>query len=240
MKYRRRTDMKSTKKTPAHYANRVVEVGWEGLSLQEAKWVNANAVAVASQLPRPLAYSLLDLLDVPVPPGFKALPPRRQNIERARAILGILVAKGNAHTLRTCDRLGGTFNAADVCARTGWTKRTLNKAKRENRVMSFRLPDSSADLFPKLQFDGGEVRPWIPELLKYTGNGFAALSFLTARRVSLRGKAYAEKLRDDLFGEKIVTQMLVRAHKFGDPAASPTPPVQLPQSEPLRAKTRNL
>jgi len=138
-------------------------------------------------------------------------------------LLHLLEAQGDEHTLRTFGRIGTPLRVQDVRNLTGWSKSGVHKAKSENRLMAFRLPGQSIDLFPLLQFepskDGSKVRAWMPELLGSTGNGSAALHFLTARRTSLGGKSYAEKLAETEYEPALVAQMLVQARRIGEPAA---------------------
>lgn len=139
------------------------------------------------------------------------------------ALMKFLVARGDEHTLQTYGRLGAVLRASDVRIFTGWSKRRLQKAKSENRLIAFRLPGQSNDLFPFIQFEPSEnkahVRAWVSNLLLYTGNGTHALHFLTVRRKSLEGKSYAEKLAETANNPTLVSQMLSQAARIGNPAA---------------------
>jgi len=132
-------------------------------------------------------------------------------------LMKFLVARGDKHSLQTYGRIGAVLRASDVRNFTHWSKSGLHKAKSENRLLAFRLPGQSIDLFPVIQFEPSKnratVRAWVSTLLSHTGNGTYALHFLTVRRKSLRGKSYAEKLAEANHSETLVAKMLSQASR---------------------------
>lgn len=127
--------------------------------------------------------------------------------------------KGAVVQQRTEKRIGSTLRATEVAELTGVSRSAVQKAKTAGKVFAFRSPGIRHDLFPVLQFKGAEVREWVEPLLAATGQGSAALHFLTVNRHSLDGRSYAEILRKTPRNSNVITAMLAQAIRIGNPGA---------------------
>lgn len=127
---------------------------------------------------------------------------------------------GEVQASEIAAQIGDVISAEGVGRLLGLTKSAVRKAKRENRLLAFKLLGRPGDFFPIFQLEKGKVRPWIGPLLSVIGNGMPAIQFLTVKRRSLDGASYFNLLRDDSQA-KIVDAMLEHARGIGDPAAIP-------------------
>ncbi len=85
---------------------------------------------------------------------------------------------------------GEAISAEAVGALLRVGRAAVHKAKDEGRLLAYQEPGKRTFNFPIFQFDGAAVAPWVTEVIDVTGNGFAALHFLTVERKQLGGESH--------------------------------------------------
>jgi hypothetical protein len=105
-----------------------------------------------------------------------------------------LRARATEEQARIIDAVGGLLTSEEVAELLGYESRqTPNNKKRSGELLSVSFPNRRGDFFPVCQFDGKQIRSWIPELLKRI-DGWAALAFLTAKYEKIDGLSYLDVL----------------------------------------------
>jgi hypothetical protein len=154
---------------------------------------------------------------------------------QAEEIWRLLTLRGESKAARLASQLGKAVSAQEFCGLLGYSKSGVHKAKTENRLLAFRLPGDTMDLFPLFQVEKGKVLTWIPLLLGLIGNGLPVVHFLGVHRKSLGGASFSDLLRQGN-NPKMIESMLKRAENMGNAAAEGD---FAPHSE-SAAKTREL
>lgn len=144
---------------------------------------------------------------------------RQRSKQTAAQVMDLLLTQGDELLQKTAERIGLTLRSADVCMMIDLSKSAVHKAKAEDRIFAYRLEGTNHDVFPALQFDGGKIRDWVAPLLADVGNGTSALVFLTARRATLDGSSYAERLQRTPKDVKVIATMLHTAASYARPSA---------------------
>lgn len=132
-----------------------------------------------------------------------------------RPIRDLLVLRGAGKAFEFAERIGDIVTTEGATKILGLSKSGVHKAKTENRLLAFQLPNQALDLFPVFQVEKGKVLPWIPKLLATIGNGFPAVHFLVARRNHLAATSYFEKLKREE-DPQLIKEMLERAQSIGE------------------------
>jgi hypothetical protein len=103
-----------------------------------------------------------------------------------------LKARATEEQARIIDAVGGLLTSEEVAELLGYESRqTPNNKKRSGELLSVSFPNRRGDFFPVCQFDGKQIRAWVPELIKRI-DGWSALAFLTARYENLSGRSYLD------------------------------------------------
>jgi len=132
-------------------------------------------------------------------------PTRRKTTSR---ITRFLVGRGAQKARRLAAEAGRTLSAQEVAQLLGMNRARVHACRRHGELLAFQLPGGPYR-FPPFQFDRDGLLPWVPRLIRCTGNGFGALTFLLARRESLRGGRYLDRV---LAGDpNAIGEMLARA-----------------------------
>ena len=104
----------------------------------------------------------------------------------------------NEEQARIAAAAGGLLTSEEVAKLLGYVGRqTPNNKKRSGELLAVSFPNRRGDFFPRFQFEGSQIRPWVGELLKRIPNGWSALAFLTARYEDLDGKSWLDVLLTD-------------------------------------------
>jgi hypothetical protein len=144
---------------------------------------------------------------------------QRDQHAKASDLRALLAMRGGSSVAKGAYRIGAVVSAEGMVKRLGYSSKSgVHKAKVEDRILAFRLPAGTSDLFPTFQAKKGEVRSWIPRLLAAVGNGFPAVHFLGVPRRSLEGSSYYELLRQE-DDPKLIETMLKRAENIGRDSA---------------------
>lgn len=122
-------------------------------------------------------------------------PPTAKDLGSFRAALK---NRGTQAQIEILKAAGPLLTSEEIRKKLGVASRqTIHNHKQGRILMSISFANRKGDYFPAFQVDGHEIRPWIPQLLQRIGDGWAALSFLTAKRRDLNGVSYLETVLND-------------------------------------------
>ena len=122
-------------------------------------------------------------------------PAVEEDLDQLRLALRCGATENQARIIKAA---GGMLTSEQVAELLGYEGRqTPNNKKRNGELLAVSLPNRRGDFFPRCQFEGSQVRSWVPELLKRIPNGWSALAFLTARYEDLDGQSWLDVLRAD-------------------------------------------
>lgn len=123
-----------------------------------------------------------------------------------------LKKRGTQAQIKILKAAGPLLTSEEIREKMGLESRqTINNHKRNKNLLSISFSNRKGDYFPAFQLDGHEVRPWVPQLLRRVGDGWSALSFLTARRRDLEGASYLEEV---LRNPESISTMLAAADAY--------------------------
>ena len=89
---------------PEVLAKRLMDVGWEGLTMSEANLVAEMPAAVGLSLPRPVGIALFEILDTPIPRNFIGMPPRLGKVLFREKLARIVARRGISSLDSPCTR----------------------------------------------------------------------------------------------------------------------------------------
>lgn len=136
-------------------------------------------------------------------------PAKKEDLETLRRALK---AGANEAQSEIVQAAGGVLSSEEVTELLGYgSRQTTNNKKRSGELLAVSFPNRRGDFFPRCQFDGGQVKPWVSELVKRFPNGWSALAFLTAKREDLDGRSWL-----DLMGKEPAkaTELLIAADAY--------------------------
>jgi hypothetical protein len=114
-------------------------------------------------------------------------PTHEKDLDQLRSALR---SRATEEQVRIIEDAGGLLTSEEVAKVLGYESRqTANNKKHGGELLSVSFPNRRGDFFPRCQFDGSHVRPWVAELLRRI-SGWSALAFLTARYEDLGGQSY--------------------------------------------------
>jgi len=117
-------------------------------------------------------------------------------------------------------RLGKLLTAPEVAAFSPSMKTpaAVHKARHDGRLLAFDLGDRT--YFPEFQFQkDGKPAPWVRPLAERLPATDTTLQFLAAGRTGLKGRSFAEQLREGTAKPAIVAAMLQAASELADAEA---------------------
>jgi len=117
-------------------------------------------------------------------------------------------------------RLGKLLTAPEVAAFSPSMKTpaAVHKARHDGRLLAFDLGDRT--YFPEFQFQqDGKPAPWVRPLVERLPSTDTTLQFLAAGRTGLKGRSFAELLREGTAKPAIVEAMLQAASELADAEA---------------------
>jgi hypothetical protein len=136
-------------------------------------------------------------------------PPKKEDLETLRHALRVGANEAQAQIVQAA---GGVLSSEEVTELLGYgSRQTTNNKKRSGELLAVSFPNRKGDFFPHCQFDGGQVKPWIPDLVKHFSNGWSALAFLTARREDLDGRSWLDLIRKE---PSKATELLIAADAY--------------------------
>ena len=122
-------------------------------------------------------------------------PPTAKDLGSFRAALK---NRGTQAQIEILKATGPLLTSDEIRKKLGVASRqTIHNYKKDLALLSISFSNRKGDYFPAFQVDGHEVRSWIPQLLQRITDGWAALSFLTAKRRDLNGTSYLETVLKD-------------------------------------------
>ena len=122
-------------------------------------------------------------------------PATDEDLELLRRALKVGASAAQARILQAA---GGVLSSQAATELLGYESRqTTNNKKHSGELLAVSFRNRRSDFFPRCQFDGAQVKPWIPELLKRIPNGWRALAFITARSEDLGGLSWLDVLREE-------------------------------------------
>jgi hypothetical protein len=136
-------------------------------------------------------------------------PAKEEDLERLRSALRAGANDAQAQLVQAAE---GVLSSEEVTKLLGYgSRQSTNNKKRNGELLAVSFLNRRGDYFPRCQFDGAQVKPWIPELLKRFPNGWSALAFLTARSEDLGGRSWLEVLRE---APSKATELLIAADAY--------------------------
>jgi hypothetical protein len=136
-------------------------------------------------------------------------PAKEEDLERLRSALRAGANDAQAQLVQAAE---GVLSSEEVTKLLGYgSRQSTNNKKRNGELLAVSFLNRRGDYFPRCQFDGAQVKPWIPELLKRLPNGWSALAFLTARSEDLGGRSWLEVLRE---APSKATELLIAADAY--------------------------
>jgi hypothetical protein len=136
-------------------------------------------------------------------------PAKEEDLEKLRSALR---AGANEAQAQLVQAAGGVLSTEEVTELLGYgSRQTTNNKKHSGELLAVSFPNRRGDYFPRYQFDGAQVKPWIPELLQRLPNGWSALAFLTAKREDLTGRSWLDVVTED---PSKVKEMLIDADAY--------------------------
>ena len=122
-------------------------------------------------------------------------PAGEKDLERLRAALRSGATENQARIIAAA---GGLLTSEQVAELLGYgSRQTSNNKKRSGELIAVSLPNRRGDFFPRCQFDGSHVKPWVRELLKRIPDSWSALGFVTAKYEDLNGLSWLDVVRED-------------------------------------------
>ena len=154
--------------------------------------------AVTTNVP-PTTNALLQLMrsmKVPVSLllAFTGERIKEEQSEDVKELGEFLSTRASSKDARLVAAAGPALSAGEVAAMLGVTRAAVHKAKEQDRMLAYVQPGKRFVLFPAFQFENGTVAPWIPELIRIVGNGFAVIHFLVVERESLNKSSYLKQI----------------------------------------------
>ena len=136
-------------------------------------------------------------------------PAKEEDLERLRSALRAGANDAQAQLVQAAE---GVLSSEEVTKLLGYgSRQSTNNKKRNGELLAVSFLNRRGDYFPRCQFDGAQVKPWIPELLKRLPNGWSALALLTARSEDLGGRSWLEVLRE---APSKATELLIAADAY--------------------------
>jgi hypothetical protein len=122
-------------------------------------------------------------------------PAEAKDLDRLKLALKLGATERQARIVAVAGPLLTSEKVAELLGYKG--RQTTNNKKQSGQLFAISFSNRRGDFFPAFQFDGSQVRSWIPELLKRIPNEWSALAFLTAKYESLEGKSWLDILGAD-------------------------------------------
>ena len=206
---------------------------WEGSSLLDAmshtvasRSISRAALVEAGDIPSE-SYDMLrrtiDAVTHQLTPSLRALmvaeylgQTTRLEARKLSAHPGwlrmVLRKRGDALVVKLLkDNWEYTGNSASIREQFNIPTSTLHREKDAGHAIAYR-PDETGDfLFPLEQFNTNGLQDWASEVVRAVGNGTPALHFLYTKREIMKGKSFAEALRENRSENAHVVELLLKA-----------------------------